>query len=1256
MKTLCQRTLLLAFVLCVGQGGMAVAQQESVPDAPVMMMPPPGSPQLFGDGAPAPPFGAFAISNNRIGQGPGWEDSYFGGTVFLPWHVDPGRALFFGVLANSVTDEGEYVGNAGVGYRWYSDVSDVIYGMSGWYDFDDSHATGYSLAGVSGEILGSVLQARANGYVLTGRDSKDVARFAALEFDQNQVMVAPRALTEYAFEGADAEIGGLLPFLGQYGTYGYLGGYWLTSEGAGTATGFSARTFSSVTENVSIGTQYTYDNKFDSNFFATVSLSFPMGRPQRWFAPQTIAERLASQVVRRERVATLVAGRQTGDMMPGQVVPPDGGNGGGGGLDPGPLPADCNVVVVPNATNPSRVIFVDPNAVGSANLGTAQNPYTTLEAARLANTSTAGIDVILVKAGTTQNSLNGALSVTAPLELLSNQTFVSTAETFAIVTGNGTTVLPGSAVSPLINNSSNGVEASIVRLSGTGTRVFGFTFDGRDSDGTIRHAGIDLNPIVPDISTEISCNIFQNSPAGVRLNVKTIQFGANTPTSPNAPDPLPQQPLTTAGLVNQTLLASKITMNNFRDNNAPNPDAVVLNDEIAQAAGIEIRHSDDANIESLTISNNQFTNNTNGIRYLRAGDADINSSDPLVRGILISNNTFTGNADGIDINASNGGLEPGGGTLMLPPGLQDDDEVLEIDVFQNTFTANTQRAIDVRAQGAAIVDIRIGDPNDPLSGNTITENIGSGIEFRTLTDANELLNGGGGGAILGSISYNTIQDNQEHGIALGRLDEVDPDRAIPQGTAPLGGFVVAEGYNAGGTNNPGVTDLTVSNNTVTGNSLDGIHIFLDKDAVLSNVAGQPRETRIDFLQNSVSGNMNRGFGIVATSNNNGNPDAPGIPPTNPLPFIGDSGGGRGIILIDQQSIVGNLADGVAIRSAADGRLDVTVTDSLIQANRGDGIEVITESIADTRLHVEDTLLIDNFGRGVNVLTRGNTVFNIPTVTAGGTGTDSTSRGASNSYALIELVNNYIAANDREGVLVVNTASAVQDADADSATALDASGAVTNDATTSLLMTGNQVDANGQAGSLGGLAIRVGSTATDFNQTFNTNGPGSAVTTASFASTDGGVLANIDGNQFSGNIHRDVYIDTFVSTVDPPSPPAFIPDPKARLDIRFENNIGDSLDVSNFNGAYTNPDIIKAPGNGARVHPIFTQPLGIIPFTANRVDRPTFRVTGTAADPGQGTNTFNLIFSDFDDANYEDDGERIPEPPADPGVNPIFLLP
>ena len=1167
--------------------------------------------------------------------------------------------MFFGVLANSVTDEGDYVGNAGVGYRWYSDVSDVIYGLSGWYDFDDSHATSYQLAGISGEILGPVLQARANGYVLTGRNSKDVARFAALEYENNSIMVVPRAITEYAFEGADAELGGLLPFLGQYGTYGYLGGYWLTSEGAGTATGFSARTFSSITENVSVGTQYTYDNKFESNFFATVSLSFPMGRPQRWFSPQTVPERMASQVHRRERVATFLAGRQTSDMMTGQVVPPDGGNG-GGGLDPGPLPADCNVVVVPNATNPSKVIFVNPAATGSANLGTAENPYNTLEAARLANNS--AFDVILVMASPTQNSINGALSVTAPIELLSNQTFVSTAETFAVVTGSGTSILPGRSLTPLLNNSSTGVESSIVRLSGTGTRVFGFTFDGRDSAGTPRHAGIDINPIVTDISTEIACNVFQNSPAGVRLNLRTIQFGANTPTSPGATNPLPQQPVNQAGLVNQTLAASSITRNIFINNTSPNPDAVVLNDEIAQASGIEIRHTDDSVIQSLSITNNEFTNNTNGFRYLRGGDADIESTDPNVRGILLADNIFTGNGDGIDINASNGGLMPGGGGLVLPPGLQDDDEVLEFDVFRNTFTANTQRAIDVRAQGAAIVDIRIGDPNDdpanPVNGNLISRNLGSGIEFRTLTDANELLNGGGGGAILGNISNNIIEDNQEHGIALGRLDEVDPDRAIPQGTAPLGGFVVAEGYNAGGTDNAGVPDLVVNNNTITGNFLDGVHIYLDKDAVFSNVAGQPRETRIDFIQNSVSGNMNRGFGIAATSNNSGNPDAPGITPTNPLPFIGDSGGGRGVIRIDQQSIIGNLADGIAMRAGIDGRLDVTVTDSLIQANRGDGIEVITEGIADSRLRVEDTLIIDNFGRGVNVLTRGNTTFTQPTVVAGGAnGTESTTNGASNSYALIELVNNYIAANDREGVLVVNTASAVQDADADSATALDATGSVINDATTSLLMTGNQVDANGQAGSLGGLAIRVGSTATDFNGLFNTNGPGSPVTTASFASTDGGVLANIDNNRFSGNIHRDVYIDSFVSTVDPPSPPQFIPDPKARLDIRFENNVGDALDVANFNGAYTNPDIIKNGNNNPRNHPIFVQPLGITPIAnAPFLSRPTFRVTGTAADPGQGTNTFNLIYSDFDDAFYEDDGERVPEPPADPGVNPAFLLP
>jgi hypothetical protein len=94
---------------------------------------------------------------------------------------------------------------------------------------------------------------------------------------------------------------------------------------------------------------------------------------------------------------------------------------------------------------------------------------------------------------------------------------------------------------------------------------------------------------------------------------------------------------------------------------------------------------------------------------------------------------------------------------------------------------------------------------------------------------------------------------------------------------------------------------------------------------------------------------------------------------------------------------------------------------------------------------------------------------------------------------------------------------------------------------------------------------------------------------------GGIVATVTNNTFSGNLGADVFIKSFVSTVNPATtggtwnattftPTGYQSDPLARLDLSFHNNTGDELAVNQAGALYTNAEAVFKTRDSGQTDP------------------------------------------------------------------------
>lgn len=543
--------------------------------------------------------------------------------------------------------------------------------------------------------------------------------------------------------------------------------------------------------------------------------------------------------------------------------------------------------------------------------------------------------------------------------------------------------------------------------------------------------------------------------------------------------------------------------------------------------GIGIHIEENTIIDRTQISNNVIMNNTgDGVNFHREDNARVGAAvvDPIV-----------GEERAVMIYSNTVAGNSNGINILAQNGSL---TTTDFEIKDNVLSSNMRDGIKLHAEADALIFADI-------INNQITLNSFNGIESTTRSTSYD---GTDQRDVAGTWIQNDISFNAQHGIEISGkignhamlfigLDGVDPATGIDRG------------------------------NLIEANGRDGIQIAAFQD---------PIDGRVKIANNQILSNQTGGVELS----------------------------GKGLSSsIDNNLIANNTGKGIDINS--NGAFYSFIRGNTITENTEDGLEVLSANFVS---HSEDGNTIGRAYLGVltSVTAVGNFIDN-----NGGRGVDlQTEDQADSDFRFgdgTEAGANLITSNALEGFYVVTTASAGQDQDADSTDTLDATGSVEDShADMVLQIDTNYITQNGTNGnfSSNGLILRIGTMAGE-HADFTTHDPGTDAGTGSESSLfgDGRSNVSVTNNVFEGNFGEDFYVESFTSTVDPAttvdtwvapgSNPSFrIPgssyqgDPLARLNLIFEGNIGNGLNVTNVGAFYNNaePDFKSRLNNKAAPNP------------------------------------------------------------------------
>ena len=572
---------------------------------------------------PVQPFGPIIMFETNINKGLGYDDSYQRLNARVPYHIVPNANVLIGDISASVTNNGDPLANVGLIYRNYDPTLNRIFGWNAYGDYDQGNGTGdWYQVGAGFESLGKYLDFRVNGYQVVGDDSTLLSSNLAntLRLMGNGAFKVRSQVLDNAYSGIQAEVGGPLPILGQYGLNMYVGGYYLHNQNGYDAPGFQARWQALVTESLRVNTYLTTDDTFGTNSWVSLQYDLPNYKNRRVFRPTSVRDRLQDPVVRDNRIHVNRDARA------------------------------LNEAVINAATGLAyNILNVNPNAMTAGN-GTFENPYSTLQAAAIANS--AGVDIIRVVPraddATTNLTVNGGMSLFDDQTLLSSLKPLILAPDCIIAADTGLATTLG----PLISNPTMLAGGSVVRL-GNNDAVIGMRIDAANAAGTVFGNGI-VNPL-PITDANLTCNIFTNYTNGAllqdvsgRIIVDQNEFNGLLETTIDSVNTL----VSVNGL-NMTVGGGATVELLVRDNIASNNNETGLS--IIANPGSTV-NADDPNgtvptgIVGNTTTNNGNPTSTNGNGILLHGRAGstINA--------LVEDNISTGNAQNGFFGETDGGI------------------------------------------------------------------------------------------------------------------------------------------------------------------------------------------------------------------------------------------------------------------------------------------------------------------------------------------------------------------------------------------------------------------------------------------------------------------------------------------------------------------------------------------------------------------------------------------------------------------------
>ena len=804
------------------------------------------------------PFGTRGYADVYINSGRGYEDGFTNLGLFVPFHVEPNYSLFFFDGRAIVTHDGETGANLTFGYRAFNPDWNRITTVAGGWDLDNGHrADSYQQAFVSLSSLGKYFDAHFNAYLPFGTTSNTLDDSVIWNpyFEGNNIMVTRQTTIESAYRGMEVEFGGPMPLVGRYGVKGYLGGYYLDATADRAATGVSFRLNTTVSQDVSFDVTYTDDRVFGNNVAFNLVMNMPDGRPQNWFRPKKVQNRLDEAVERNYRVLTHVQQRRQGVQA----------------LDP-------------DDDTPYRVAHIDPHSSGD-NDGTYEDPFLTLaDYNALTEVERRAFDIIFVSDGTIVGNIMPALDdgivlyndqrllSEAPLTFLpSGLPVAATAPAAGFHTFDYTVafdptfldedvVLPGmnaSATRPILSNVLGG---NVVTLAGNETEVSGFIIDGTTEAYVTNNSDGIITDTTPGLSTRgftITYNQFRNTvnsavinnnghSEGTFVGNELIGMGNDGDKSSNKGFALTHTNISTLRL-------------NIQDNIATGYLGEDANNSGDEDAGEDL---DGNGTFDIGVGFSITANDASLINYLYEDyDDDGNLIGTYVQPFPFINNTSSGNGTGVLINVDNGSIDVNmqGNLIENNVAISQTDDHLGTSFGSGLRSVANDGRIDYYSLANNIIQGNAGNGVELLAmnGGRITSLISEDLDndgvidpaedfnLNGILDADEDLNGNGVLDPGEDVNLNGILDVDED--ANGNLELDDGEDLNGNGLLDTD-----EDLNGNGVLDPSedingnmVLDLGITGNTIINNGNNGFVAETNDGAITDLYIGSPDENLPD---------------------------------------------------------------------------------------------------------------------------------------------------------------------------------------------------------------------------------------------------------------------------------------------------------------------------------------------------------------------------------------------------------------------------
>ncbi len=403
----------------------------------------------------------------RIGEWIGSSDrGQFSGSALIPFSFEGSNTILVYEARGTATYNGRGAATMGGGFRRYDPFRNRVYGLTGWWDYDDGNANDYHQVGVSFESLGRWFDFRANGYFGLSNDLNVLSETptGTVTPTGGMLLADVRQLAESRYSGFNVEVGGPMPILGRYGFEAYVGGYHFEADNDEQASGVSVRLLANVTDDVRLGIDVTNDDLFDTQVFGSVIVTLPDGRPQTWFRPRSVQSKLLDRVERRNRAFVhtqdhIIQVAATGMMM---------------------SPMSSSAAASGAGFAISNVIYVDAEAATNG-AGTFEDPRNTF-----VGFGTPAEDTLIIVRGLDHDGDDLVRAVQGSIVL--NDGNVVLSENYinnnpvTLLTSAGPVGLPMLDESAIIPGWENPAGGPLITLANN-TEVAGFVFDGRTNAG-----------------------------------------------------------------------------------------------------------------------------------------------------------------------------------------------------------------------------------------------------------------------------------------------------------------------------------------------------------------------------------------------------------------------------------------------------------------------------------------------------------------------------------------------------------------------------------------------------------------------------------------------------------------------------------------------------------------------------------------------------------------------------------------------------